>query len=233
MTAYLSAVTLLASVSLASAQDRADGHWVGTWATAVVAQSATAGGALATSPPVFSNLTLRQVVRVSLGGTRVRVVLSNTYGTLPLELGAAQLSRRAADASIIPSSSRQLTFGGRTSVTIPAGALIASDPVTVTVPPLSDLLIDLYVPGDTAALGSPLTTHTAANQNGYVSTPGNHAGVRTLPVQTTVGSWYFLSRVDVAAPRDVGAVVLFGDSITDGSGSRGPAGNPLLSRQHH
>ena len=204
------ALCLLVYGSLASGQERDREHWVGTWATAVVAQPGLTA---------FANQTLRQVVHVSLGGERVRVVLSNTYGTRPLDVGSAQVARRAEDAAIESGSNRRLTFGGRTGTTIPAGALVVSDPVDLRVPPLSDIVIDLYLPGDTAASESPLTTHGGANQTSYISSPGDHTGVADLPVDSTTASWFFLSRVDVVASGDTGAVVLFGDSITDGTGS--------------
>ena len=202
-------------------------HWVWTWATAVVAQPPTpsADPALAPPPPRFAHQTLRQIVHVSLGGDRVRVVLSNTYGTLPLAVGAAHIALHAEDAAIVPGSSRALTFGRRPGTTIPAGAVVFSDPVNLTVPPLADLSIDLYFPGDTPATGSPLTTHAGANQTNYVSTSGNHTGVAELPVMTTTPSWFFLSRVEVVAPERVGAVVLLGDSITDGTGSTSNTNN--------
>ena len=84
-------------------------------------------------------------------------------------------------------------------------------------PAFADLAIDIFLPGDTAALSSPLTTHTGALQTSYVSAAGNHSGEADLPVATTTQSWFFLARVEVAAPDAVGAVVAFGDSITDGS----------------
>lgn len=199
-------------------------HWVGTWATAVVEQAGIPG-VPETQGPSFANQTLRQIVRVSLGGARVRVVLSNTFGTTPLEVGAAQIARPAKNAAILGSSRRALTFGGRASATIPAGAVIVSDPVGLPVPALSDLAIDLYLPGDTAASGSPLTTHSSASQTNYLSTTGNHTGANELPVQTTLPSWFFLSRVEVAADEGVGAVVLLGDSITDGTGSTSDTNN--------
>ena len=214
------AVCLLAHATLARGQEGNPEHWVGTWATAVVSQPATAGRSpIAPPPPVFANQTLRQVVHVSLGGERIRVVLSNTYGTLPLDVGSAQVARRAQDAAVEPGSNRQLTFGSHKETTIPAGAFVVSDPVDLEVPPLSDVVIDLYLPGDTAAVGSPLTTHSGANQTSCVSSPGDHTGITDLPVDSTTTAWFFLSRVDVVASNDIGAVVLFGDSITDGTGS--------------
>ena len=203
-----------------------DEHWVGTWATALVVRPQEPSS-LPQAPPQldFHNQTLRQIVHISLGGDRIRVVLSNTFGTAPLEVGAAQVALRANDAAIVPASSRVLTFGGHSATSIAAGAVVFSDPVTLSVPALSDLAVDLYLPGNTAASTSPLTTHTAAHQTNYVSTAGNHTGAAELPVETTTPSWFFLSRLEVAAPEHVGAVVLLGDSITDGSGTTDDTNN--------
>src|SRR3954470_3941184 len=201
----------------ASAQAvRATDHWVGTWATAVVARPQAA--APAPGPPVlnFTRQTLRQIVHTSLGGDRVRVVLSNVFGTAPLPVGAANVALRQKEASIVPASARALTFGGSPSTTIAAGAIAISDPVSVAVPAFTDLAIDIFLPGDTAASPSPLTTHSGAMQTSYVSAPGNHSGNVDLPVASTMPSWFFLARVEVVAPDTVGAVVAFGDSITDG-----------------
>ena len=102
---------------------------------------------------------------------------------------------------------------------IPAGAYVLSDPVDVAVSAASDLAIDLYLPDDTAAGTSPLTMHTVAAQTNYVSDRGNYLGAEDLPIMTTTQSWFFLARVEVMAPDSVGAVVAFGDSITDGTRS--------------
>ena len=99
-----------------------DKHWVGTWATA----PAPAEGA------AFSNQTLRMNARVSIGGDTLRVRLSNAYGTRPLTIGAAHIGLRATGAGIVPGSDRALTFGGETSATIAAGALLLSDPVELS-----------------------------------------------------------------------------------------------------
>jgi lysophospholipase L1-like esterase len=201
-------------------------HWVGTWATAVVARAplppAGGGGRGGTPPPPppnFKDQTLRQIVHVSLGGNRVRVVFSNAFGTEPLQIGGAQVALREKESTIVAKSDRRLTFGGRPTTTIPAGAVIVSDPVTLTVPSLADLAIDLHLPGDTAAGTSPLTIHGGALQSSYISSTGNHVGAAAFPVQATVRNWFFLSRVEVSAPTQVGAVVVLGDSITDGTAS--------------
>jgi lysophospholipase L1-like esterase len=171
-------------------------------------------------PPLnFRNQTLREIVHISLGGDRVRVVLSNAFGTIPLEVGAAHIALREKDAAIQAKSGRPLTFGGSPSTMIAAGAVAVSDPVSLAVPSAADLAIDLYLPGDTAASTSPLTTHQGASQTNYVSAEGNHAGEADLAGATTTPSWFFLARVEVAAPETAGAVVAFGDSITDGARS--------------
>jgi lysophospholipase L1-like esterase len=167
----------------------------------------------------FNNQTLRQIVRTSIGGDRVRVVLTNTFGTAPLAIGAARISLRDKEAAIVPKSDRVLTFGGTATVSIPAGAAMVSDPVSLAVPPLSDLAVDIYLPGDTASGTSPLTMHNVAVQTNYVSPTGNHAGAADMPVMTTTQNWFFLGSVEVTAPAQTGAVVTFGDSITDGTRS--------------
>ena len=96
---------------------------------------------------------------------------------------------------------------------------MVSDPVSLTVPAFADLPIDLYLPIDTAASISPVTTHAGALQTNYVSPTGDHAGAADMPVTTTTQSWFFLARVEVAAAEQVGALVAFGDSITDGTRS--------------
>jgi lysophospholipase L1-like esterase len=213
----------------------------GQVAAAPQGQPPTAGGpggqpaaaqGLAASPLDFSNQTLRQIVHVSLGGEQVRVVFSNAYGTAPLQIGAAHVALRAKDAAIVPQSARPLMFSGSPSATIPPGALLVSDPVSLTVPALADLAIDLHLPANTDKL--PVTVHAAAWQTGYVSGTGNFSGVPAFPVQATTdflrgqlpsSSWFFLSRVEVVAPEQAGAVVTLGDSITDGTQSGNNANN--------
>src|SRR5262249_41013559 len=168
--------------------------------------------------------TLRQIAHVSIGGSRVRIVLANSLGTLPLRIGAAQVALRDKGASIVDGSSRALTFGGIAQPVIPAGALLASDPVDLKVQDFGDLVVDLYL-----AWKSPLTVHPASWKVNYVSTPGNHAGATTFPVASTTAyrrgdglpsaSSFFLSRIEVVAAQATGVLVAFGDSITDGTQS--------------
>lgn len=226
-------LTLVAAVTICGlsvdrglfAQTGRGDHWVGTWATATVARAPQpenngSGGAAARQSTLnFKNQTLRQIVRTTTGGSRARVVLSNTFGTSPLSIGGATIAYRETEAAIVMSSARALTFNGHSRTTIPAGALVFSDPVDLVIPAASDLAIDLYLPDDTASGTSPLTMHTVGLQTSFVSPVGNHVGIKNLPVMTTTQSWFFLASVEVIAPELVGVVVALGDSITDGTRS--------------
>ncbi|HSL70509.1 MAG TPA: hypothetical protein VK864_09720, partial [Longimicrobiales bacterium] len=116
-----------------------DIHWVGTWSASPQAAS---------SPVEFKGQTIRQIVRVSIGGKRVRVRLSNAFGADRLVIGAVHVALRGTGAAIAPGSDRILTFGGSTSTTIPPGALAVSDPVNLQVPDLGDLAVSIHVPGN-------------------------------------------------------------------------------------
>ena len=131
---------------------------------------------------------------------------------------AGFIALRDKEAGIQTAAGRPLTFSGRPTVTIAANATVYSDPVDLTVPQMADLAIDLYLPGTTNT-ASTLTIHNGAVQTNYVSETGNHVGKPTLPVVGKIQNWVLLSRVEVVAPDATGAVVAFGDSITDGFGS--------------
>ncbi len=179
------------------------------------------------SPLHFKNQTLRQIAHVSAGGARVRVVLSNSLGTLPLGVGAASVALRDKGSAIKPASKHALTFGGLAATSIPAGAILVSDPVDLAVADHADLVVDLFLPDDTTGWKSPVTHHPASWQVNYVSTPGNHVGEASFPVATTTAyrrgdglasaSSFFLGRIEVTSNTPVW--VAFGDSITDGTQS--------------
>ena len=217
------------------AQSTNSEHWVGTWSTSEVGRPQNPPSAAPALPPFlpnqcpaappapltflhFNNQTLRQIVHTSIGGTSVRVVLSNAYGNAPLLIGAAHMALRDKGASIEPASDRLLTFSGKSSITIPAYALMYSDPVSLSIPQMSDLAIDLYLPGNTDT-PAPLTMHTAAFQTNYVSETGNYAGAAKLPFVATTQNWFLIYRVEVQAAESAGGLVTFGDSITDGTRS--------------
>ena len=153
-------------------------------------------------PATVTNQTLRQVVHTSIGGSRVRVVLSNAFGTAPIAIGGANVALRDKDASIVAASSKRLTFSGAPTASILAGATLVSDPVDLTLAPLSDLAIDLFIPGDLGVSPSPVTTHNGASQTNYVSEAGNHVGEATLPAALRPGAWFLIARVEVMAPAN-------------------------------
>ncbi|WP_296945658.1 SGNH/GDSL hydrolase family protein [uncultured Massilia sp.] len=185
--------------------------WCATWGTA------PAGPPPSASTLGFADQTLRLVVRASIGGSRVRVRLSNEMGSAPLRIGAAGIGVRASGANLVAGSARALTFNGRAGVAIPAGSPAVSDPVDLAFPAQADLAISLYLPGTVAAT----TTHDLALQTGYVSSTGNHVTTPALPVARSIASWPFLGEVDVAGAG--GTIVAFGDSLTDGARSTGNA----------
>jgi lysophospholipase L1-like esterase len=157
---------------------------------------------------------LRQIVHTTVGGDRVRVRLS-TFGASALVIGTAHIALRSAGAAIVPGSDRTLTFGGQPSTTIPPGALVLSDPVNLEVPALGDLAVSIFVPGITG----PATWHFEALQTSYISPPGDFTASAVMPVDSTTQGWFWLAGVEVMASKQTGAIVTFGDSITDGTRS--------------
>jgi lysophospholipase L1-like esterase len=170
-------------------------------------------------PPLYlygtEDITLREIVHVSIGGPQVRVIFTNEFGTDPLTIASAHVgvSQGGSTINLVSASSAGLTFGGRTSVTIPPGALIVSDPAAVSVPAESDLAVSLFLPAQTI---HQLSQHGGADQVSYRA-PGNVVGAKTLDDPAEFRSWLFLKGVDVMAPARGSAVVAFGDSITDGA----------------
>src|SRR3989442_3714251 len=221
------AVALLAPIVpvTAQAQGSRGNQWVGTWASGRVAlpSAAPAGNPPEASPfgnpPRIANQTLRQIVRTSIGGSQVRVALTNRFGTTPLRVGGAHVAIREKGSAIVERLRSRLTFRGQPSVTLEAGSLVVSDPVTLAVPALGDLAIDIYFPDNLSNATSPATYHPSALTTNYLSPPGDHSGAARMPVESTFQQWFYLARVDVLSGAAPGAVVTIGDSITDGTGS--------------
>jgi lysophospholipase L1-like esterase len=201
------AMVLVLQPPLSHAQGWSGERWVGTWG------AGPGGPPLAAITQIFTDQTVRLIVHTSIGGTRVRIRLSNEPGSTPLRIGSAHVAIRAAGADIQPGSDRVLTFGGYPGVTLPPGAPALSDPVDLNVAALSDLAVSLYLPGSQGATG----IHGTASQTNYVSLPGDFTGAATLPAQRTILSWPFLTEVDVTGGG--AAIVTLGDSITDGTRS--------------
>ena len=186
-------------------------HWIGTWGASLHEPDLGIPG-LANSG--FNNQTLRQVVHTSAGGRRVRVRLS-TFGAKGLLIGAAHIALQSSGAAIIPGSDRTLTFGGQTSITIPPGALVLSDPVSLEVAALSNLAVSIYVPENTG----PATWNFESRQTSFVSLPGDFTASAVLPTVASPVAWFWLAGVEVTASNQTGMVVVFGDSLTEGTHS--------------
>jgi len=183
--------------------------WIGTWATA-------AQPAIPKSVQTYHNQTLRLVVHISAGGNKVRIKLSNIYGDKPLVIGAAHIARRSSAADIDPASDRTLKFQSLASITIPAGAMVVSNPVELDVPALSDLAISLFLPESTEAK----TVHSLAKQTSYLSPEtGDATAAAKFPVGKPIRTWPFLTGVDVEAAPGSFSIVALGSSLTDGDGT--------------
>jgi lysophospholipase L1-like esterase len=161
----------------------------------------------------MQDATLRQIVHLSLGGTKLRVRFSNAFGSQALVIDAAHIARSAdkTTAKTMPGTDRALTFDGRAAISIPPGADYLSDPISLDAPALSNLAVSIHLPqapvGETGHPGSRATSY-------YVH--GNHTADADLPGAGHVDHWYQLTGVEVVAAPAASTIVAFGDSITDG-----------------
>jgi len=181
--------------------------WVGAWATGLVTVDKSA----------FKNQTIRLIVRLTLGGKRLRIRLSNLYGNQKLTVGAAHVALRdAASERIVSGSDRKLTFGGENAAVIGPGALVVSDPVDLEVKALSDIAVSLYIPGEVSE-AFPITGHGNCHQTNYLSVEGDHTAAAALQVKEKTENWYFLGAIEMLSPVNTGGIVCFGDSLTEGN----------------
>jgi lysophospholipase L1-like esterase len=189
----------------------AQAEWVASWTAAPHAPVTTQGMFAAAT---FENVTLSQILRVSEGGTRLRLRFSNRYGLHPLEIASARVVRIDDKGQEIAGSARMLTFGGDPVAVIPRGAPFVSDAVALDMPDLSRLKVEFYLPKATG----PCTCHLTGLDELAISPPGNHVGKAFTPASKAQFR-AFLSVVEVDSPDARGTIVTFGDSITDGAGS--------------
>lgn len=184
------------------------GVWVGAWA------AAPAGGEPGTETAGTADRTVRNVVHTAVGGSSARVTLSNLYGTRPLTVTHATLAVAAHDdsAAADPGTLRRLTFGGATTVVVPAGGQAVSDAVAVPVPADADVLVSTYTP--TSA--GPVTYHPRARQTSYVADGESTEDTSGAAFTATSPYWRYLTALDVQGDEADGTVVAFGDSLTDG-----------------
>jgi lysophospholipase L1-like esterase len=210
-------VVVGASVALAAGTTIAVGGGPGSAAPrASVHQVAAWGASADRTTAALDTQTVRDVVHTSIGGSDLRIRLSNAFGSAPVTFGLAYVGVQDSGAALVAGSNRQVTFGGTPSVTIPVGAEVLSDPLLGTFAAQTDLAVSLYLQGG----GGTVTGHNAAHQTSYVSSTGNHAAEESAEAfSTTMTSWYWLDGVVVTAPHTVDAVAALGDSITDGTDS--------------
>ncbi|MFI9246687.1 SGNH/GDSL hydrolase family protein [Streptomyces sp. NPDC053086] len=197
---------LLPGLTLPAVAEPAPLHWTGSWETAPSGTAAALPGAA-----------VRNVVHLSVGGTAVRVRLSNRLGTGPLRLGAVTVAlRRAAGPDAVSGTLRTATFHGAPEVTVPPGADVVTDPVPMPVPSEADLLVTVYTPENSG----PATYHRDAQQTNYLARDGagRAADEDGSAYTVTTGRWYYVTGVDVRGIA-AGSIVAFGDSLTDGNGS--------------
>jgi lysophospholipase L1-like esterase len=187
-------------------------RWIGSWAAAQ--QLVELGNALDSED--LRDLTLRQVVHLSLGGNEIRLRLSNRFGVNPLHLTAVHVARPLASSSgkIVAGSDKPVTFSGSPDVIIPAHADYLSDAVSFPVQTLSDVAITLYID----AAPAEQTGHPGSRATSYLA-HGDLVSSLNLPGAKTVEHWYFIAGIDVPAPPKATSVVVLGDSITDGHGA--------------
>ena len=224
LTTAVMMTALLASAAFAAAPAT-------TWLPAWYASPEPVGG----EAPVLKDTTLRQIVRVTTGGHDVRLRLSNAYGTEPLHLDDIHLARRDSGSRIDQASDRDVTFDGRSGVTIAPGAYALSDPIALDVAADEDLAVSLYV----AAPVKMTTVHDIQRDVLYAA-PGDQAAAMALPetrADIGLGSAFpWLSEVEVSGGTDTATLITFGDSITDGYGidsDHGGTWPEVLSRRLH
>ncbi|MET9224223.1 GDSL-type esterase/lipase family protein [Lentzea sp. NPDC003310] len=166
------------------------------------------------APVVLHDQSMRMITHLSQGGGAVRIRVQNTFGTAPLTIDRTTVAVSAGGAEI--EGSRELTFGGRRAVTIPAGGELWSDRTSLTTAPGTDLAVSMHVAGDVVP-----GRHESAFRENYLTPPGSgdHAAGQGAAYTQKVQSTYVVSAVDVHNPRLKGTVVPFGSSVVDGVGS--------------
>lgn len=209
--------SLIAVSQIAYAQNLNSENWIGTWGASPQPEKQ--------SFPL-NGQTLRQIVRVSAGGSSLRLRFSNLFGDSDVNLGSVHLALHGSGANTIPGTDHLVLFHGNSELMVPAHEEIVSDPISMEIQPLTELAISLYIPYAVA----PSTNHVVASQTCYLSVPGDFASYNFFPSAGEGESWFFLTGVDVLASNNVNTpavpdsngnqlgktIVALGDSITDG-----------------
>lgn len=200
----LLSLTPFTAVQAGTAAPDGDHHWVASWGAAPVAAG-----------PMLPPRTIRQVIRTSLGGTAVRIRLSNLFGSEPLTVGPVRVARHVEGPLIQPGTDQAVTFNGMSRAVLPAGGSVLSDAVELPVAALESLVVSLYLPNGASAP----TVHQVGNQTVYLAQGDVTSQARFEPEGEADDTRYLLTDLDVAATKDARSFVVLGDSITDGVGS--------------
>lgn len=212
LTTAAAVAALMGGAPLAEGR-QADTHASAPQRVTAWAPSMTIGG------PNFNDQTIRMVAHASVGGSALRIHLSNLRGTTPLTVGAVSVAAQAERATAVAGTQRAVTFSHHTSVALGAGSELVSDPIPMSVKADQNILVSIYLPHAT----SSATWHSDAFDTSYLSLPGDHtADTADGNYVAATTSWYYLSGLDVVPSDARGTVVAFGDSITDGYNT--PAG---------
>ena len=205
--ALLAAILSFLTISTANAGK----HWVATWATAEqVVEPHNCPPA-----PGLENNSIRQIVQTSISGKEVRVKFSNEFSKGPVTINAAEIARAATAGSssdIIAGTEVSLTFNGKKSVTIQPGGLVTSDPVKFRMGDRENVAITMHLG---QASSTSVTGHPGSRTDSYLI-EGQGSDFSNA-VKTA--HWYIINAIEIKAEKKARAVVVLGNSITDGRGS--------------
>ncbi|QNI37686.1 SGNH/GDSL hydrolase family protein [Edaphobacter albus] len=201
----------LFAVSLIAARTvTAESFWIGTWAAAPLRAEQAHVDKVRIGE---AERTIRQTIRISQGGSEVRISFTNEFGLLPLQIKNVHVAIQKSKDTIDPASDHAVTFDNLTNITIAPGGYVTSDPIKMTAPPLSSLEVSVVLPEQKI---DGITFHGTAVSSTYIAT-GDHAQDPSIPVAEVTHSWYFLKNIQVKKEKGSAAIVAIGDSITDGS----------------
>jgi len=203
----ITAILMMTSI-ISCTQQR---HWVATWATA----EQIAEPHNCPPPPYLEGNSLRQIIQTSIPGEKVRLRFSNEFGTEPVEIDGASIAQAETSGStpeIDRLTERPLMFDGEKSVTILPGTYVTCDPLDFEVTERDDIAITIRFG---AVSASPLTSHPGSRTHSYIA----EGGTDDFSGSVSTPHWYIINDLEVLVPEKYGAVVILGDSITDGRGS--------------
>jgi len=191
------------------------GQWIAAWGTSQEVYGST----------TVSNRTIRMFARVAIGGQALRIRLDNTFSPAPVTFARVYIGQQAVkrsgdsasrNARLVAGSNRQVFFGGVAGVTIPPGGSVTSDEVQMNVRASQDLGVSLFVPDS----GIRPSSHNAAQTRSYLTASGAGdaaADESSTPFTSSTTTMFWLKGIDVLSATSRGAIVAFGDSITDGT----------------